>query len=103
MITRELFCIALASVFVADISMFADTIKRPLSRWLGVRIDTLKPLDCSLCLTFWLGTAYLLLNGFTLERWALVCLYAAMTPAMAEGVHTLRDLIIRILRLIQKL
>jgi hypothetical protein len=99
---KELLYIAVISTFIADISQFANTVKRPLEKWLDIRIETLKPLDCPLCLTFWLSTIYLIIRGFSLDMWCLACVYSAMTPAIGEAIHTMRDTLITALRTIQK-
>lgn len=98
----ELLSIMVVSVFVADFSGAAEgLLKRPLSKWLGVRIDSLRPFDCSLCLCFWISTIYLIATGFSWGMWAVACVLSAMTPAINESLHTMRDFIIDVLRLIQ--
>ena len=41
---------------------------------------SIKPFDCSLCMTFWVSLIYLLvINGLTIESFVLVCLSAWLT------------------------
>lgn len=70
-----------AIVFLIDMSGGVDSLKAALGRWLGIKgAITLKPFDCSLCLTHWTGLIYLLCSGqLTLLAYMVVCLLALGT------------------------
>lgn len=93
--------IAVICTFIADISGFPQTVRKILSRWLNVRIDTLKPLDCSLCLTWWTGLTYLILNEITIKNIAILSITCALTPVISELILALRDTAIKLIRYIQ--
>lgn len=93
--------IAVICTFITDISGFPQHIRKILSRWLGVKIDTLKPLDCSLCLTWWTGLTYLILTDISLKNIAVLSITCALTPVITELVMALRDTAIRLIRWIQ--
>ena len=68
MVLINLLLISAIVVFIVDISGAVDSLKSGLKRILtkGVMKDSdysLKPIDCSLCMTFWSGIIYLLCTG----------------------------------------
>lgn len=84
----QLTLIAAVVCFVIDYSGWTDTWKGWLHIDEGRRV---KPLDCSLCMTFWTGSIYLLCVGeFTLAHWAYACLLAAMNKPIGGLLHLLR-------------
>lgn len=94
-------------VFIIDISGVVDSIKRGLS-WLITkgRIVTedfsLKPFECSLCMTFWCGLLYLLVIGeFTIVKIAFVCLIAYGTKIIKSILYLLGDVLISIINKIE--
>lgn len=94
-------------VFIVDISGVMDNIKSLIMKILTKgKIDSnnyrLKPIDCSLCSTFWIGLIYLLCTSqFTIPYIALVCLLSATTPLTLELFDTIYDLIIKLLKWIR--
>lgn len=92
--------IATATVIVADLSGFIPELKEALRRMTGRRFK-LKPLDCSFCMTFWLCLAYNLCQG-TLTLWSVTyaLILSVMTPVIGEAIMTVRDLALRLIRLI---
>lgn len=51
-------------VALVDCSGFMDWAKGKLARWLGIRGEiSLKPFDCSLCMTHWTGLVWLIASG----------------------------------------
>lgn len=81
----NLILINIIVVFLIDQSGFIVEFKSWLKKLLtnGKMKDSnysLKPFDCSLCMTFWTSLIYLLIiNGLTIESFALVCLSAWLT------------------------
>lgn len=71
---------AFVAVFIIDKSGAIDSLKSLIARIISKGVFTsganipLKPLDCSLCATFWAGVIYLLcVNQFTIVNLLFVC------------------------------
>lgn len=100
MILLELLCIQLICVLVIDISGFIDSIKYGISKILtkGKIQSTdyrLKPFDCSLCMTFWVGLIYIICMGqFSLFLLAYILLLGIMTPIIKDIIILLKDICI---------
>lgn len=104
----NLFLIAVICVFIVDISGAIDSLKSAI-KWLltnGKMKNSnydLKPLSCSLCMTFWCGLIYLLVTGnFTLMYVAIVCLFSAFSCLLKSGILLVEDIITKIIQLIYK-
>ena len=109
MVLINLTLIAAIVVFIVDISGAVDSLKSGL-KWILTKGKMknsdyqLKPLDCSLCLTFWSGIIYLLItNNFTLPYLAFVCLLACFTGVIKTSILLVEDILIKITQLIYKL
>ena len=64
----NLFLISVICVLIIDLSGFIDSLKYGLSKLLTknklASIDyRLKPIDCSLCMSFWISLIYILCIG----------------------------------------
>ena len=99
----EILLIAVICVIIIDISGVIESIKSGIKRLLtnGRMSDpnySLKPLDCSFCITFWTGLAYLLItHSFSLWMLTYLLLICVMTPVIREVIVLIRDLFIKIL------
>lgn len=109
MVLINLTLIAAIVVFIVDISGVVDSLKSGL-KWILTKGKMknsdyqLKPLDCSLCMTFWSGIIYLLItNNFTLPYLAFVCLLACFTGVIKTSILLVEDILIKITQLIYKL
>lgn len=90
----NLLLIAICVVMIVDISGFIDSVKIGLKRWLGIKGGvTLKPFDCSLCMTHWTGLIYLLFTGFTLQSYALLLFISVLTPTIASAILLIREIL----------
>lgn len=105
----ELLIIAAVVVFIVDISGAVDSLKTAL-KWLltkGKMKDNnyiLKPFDCSLCMVFWVGLAYLLFTGnFTIPYIGYVCLLACFSEILKNTILLVEDIIKTIYKLIYNL
>lgn len=91
----ELILIALFWVLVVDIAQFPAEIKRGLFRWLkGKReyVDySLKPFDCSLCLTWWTGLIWIIVAGFRFDYVVLCLGIACFAPIIKDVILLTRD------------
>lgn len=90
----NLLLIAICVVMIVDISGFIDSVKIGLKRWLGIKGGvTIKPFDCSLCMTHWTGLIYLLFTGFTLQSYALLLFISVLTPTIASAILLIREIL----------
>ena len=96
----ELILIQLIIVFIIDLSGVVDSIKLFISKHLTKnKIVTtnfsIKPFDCSLCTTWWIGLIYLLIcHSFTIPYIALVTLLSYLTPLSSSILLLIKDLAI---------
>lgn len=106
----NLFILTCIIVFIIDLSGFVDEmVKRLYYKYIKVGdyhtlIPKLKPLTCSLCLSFWAGIVYLLITSqFTVLMLGYVCLLAFLTPIIGDILVMIKDVINKIINLIYKL
>lgn len=103
----NLLCMTLTIVFVIDLSGAVDTLKQLISRMLtNNKISStnfnLKPFDCSLCTTWWMGLIYLLVTGtFTYPMVAFVALLAFLADVFTNILLLLKDGIITLIKICQ--
>lgn len=100
----DLFLIQVIVVIVIDLSGVVDHFKSFLKRILtkGRMSDpnySLKPIDCSFCMTFWTGLVYLLVTN-SLSLWMLtwVLLLCVLTPVTGSILVFVRELLLRVIR-----
>lgn len=92
----NLLLITLAVVHLIDLSGFIQTIKRTILKMLGrpPQDFSLKPFDCSYCMTHHVSVIYLLcINQFTLINYVIVLSLAFMTPVIKDLMIYLKDLL----------
>lgn len=92
----NLLLITLAVVHLIDLSGFIQTIKRTILKLLGrpPQDFSLKPFDCSYCMTHHISVIYLLcINQFTLINYVIVLSLAFMTPVIKDLMIYLKDLL----------
>ena len=106
----NLFILTCIIVFIIDLSGFVDEmVKRLYYKYIKVGdyhtlIPKLKPLTCSLCLTFWAGLIYLLITSqFTILMLGYVCLLAFLSPIIGDILVMIKDVLNKIINLIYKL
>lgn len=106
----NLFLLTCIIVFVIDLSGFVDEmVKRLYYKYIKVGdyhtlIPKLKPLSCSLCMSFWVGLIYLLITSqFTMIMIGYVCLLAFLSPIIGDIFILLKDILNKIINLIYKL
>lgn len=99
----HLIAIAVICVVVIDLSGFADTMAKAVSRFVRktVNVGQLKPLTCSFCMTFWVSVIYLMASHqFTLMGLMYAVLAAFLTPAVNTLLVSVRDLAIALIHCI---
>ena len=106
----NLFILTCIIVFIIDLSGFVDEmVKRLYYKYIKVGdyhtlIPKLKPLTCSLCLSFWAGIIYLLITSqFTILMIGYVCLLAFLSPVIGDILVMIKDAVNKIINLIYKL
>lgn len=106
----NLFLLTCIIVFIIDLSGFVDEmVKRLYYKYIKVGdyhtlIPKLKPLTCSLCLSFWAGIIYLLITSqFSILMLGYVCLLSFLTPIIGDILIMIKDVINKIINLIYKL
>lgn len=85
---------------IIDISGIIDEIKIMIWKWLRkepYKEYRLKPLDCSLCMSFWIGLIYIIFNGITLFNLFIVCLFAMLSEQITNTIQLIRYIIQKIL------
>lgn len=100
----NLIYITLISVFIADLSGVMDAVKGALGKWLKCRVPSLKPFDCSLCLTWWSCFAYVMVaESITLGNIALCALCAIFADKVGDMLTLVRDIIAKTINKIYQL
>lgn len=104
----NLIILQLIVVFIIDISGIIDTIKRFIWRVLikgkPYQDFEMKPLDCSLCMMFWSGLIYIIMNNeFTLLNILIICLLAFLTNFSKDLYYLVSDLLVKLIITIRKI
>lgn len=92
----DLIFIQFILVFIIDISGFIPSLKLFISKYLTKsKIVTdnfsIKPIDCSLCMTHWVGLIYIIYTGFNLPLYAMVCILSAGTGITYKAILNIKD------------
>ena len=87
MIYLELLALAFIVVYIVDETGIVDSFKAFIKKWLDTKSDiSLKPLDCSLCMTHWVCLVYVLIFG-SLD--IFVYLYILFLSCNTDNIYTL--------------
>lgn len=99
---KDIIILTVIMVFIVDLSGVIDSIKG-LITINGRQIKHFKPFDCSLCMTFWSGLAYLLFtHSFDLWGVFAVCMMSFLTPVVKEVLQAVSEALKAIVRLSYK-
>ena len=94
----DLFELTVIVVIIVDISGFIDSIKAFVGKVLHINNVSLKPLDCSFCLNWWVSLGYLLItNQLSITAVMVALLLSTMTPVIGDLIYLMRDLIGKII------
>lgn len=101
MIYLDLFCIAVITVFIIDISGIVETVKKRIWRWLEKDIPyqgfQLKPFDCSLCMTHHICLLFALITGqFSLLIWMYICGLSLLSKGIGGALRLISDIVLRV-------
>lgn len=99
----DLIIIQAIIVFIIDISGIVDEIKQLFWKLIYPNINyktfRIKPLDCSLCMTFWVGIIYSwITSSLSIPILGFICLLAFLTPITSELLYSIKDLLLKILQ-----
>jgi len=89
-ILLNILCITFLNVFIIDKSGFIDNIENILTKLCHSKfqLHIPKPFSCSLCMTFWCGLIYLLIeHSFTLPMISYVCLCSVFTTVINDLIN----------------
>lgn len=92
----NLFILTVIICFIVDISGIIEQLKRWLFKIAypekPYRPYSLKPFDCSLCMTWWAGLVYITIYGcFDLPHIALVVLMAYLSERVKNAMELVSD------------
>lgn len=94
MIFFKLIEIAIIVVIIIDLTDLIPWIKSKVSKVLGIQNVSLKPLDCSLCATFWCCLCYVVPRGYTsLEVLTFILFLAYMSSTIKDILMLIKDVI----------
>ena len=87
MIYLELLALAFIVVYIVDETGIVDSLKTFIKRWLNTKSNiTLKPIDCSLCMTHWVCLAYAFIFN---ELSIFVYLYILFLSCNTNNIYAL--------------
>lgn len=103
----NIFLMAIILVYGIDILGFAEEMKIKLYKFIkGKNVIykpySLRPFDCSLCLSFWVGVLILIFNlKLTVINIAYVCLVSFFTPQFKDVLLVIQDFVQNIINFIR--
>lgn len=103
MILLNLLIINLAVILIVDLSGFIPQFKRFISKWLtkdkiATNDFSIKPFDCSYCMTFWILLLYLIIAGeFTFATLFAVLMITHLTDVTRQLMLLIKDLLIKLI------
>lgn len=107
MMYLNIFFTAIILVYGIDILGFAEEMKIKLFKFIKgknviYRPYSLRPLDCSLCLSFWAGILILIFSlKLTIINIAYVCMVSFFTPQYKDVLLTIQDMAQNIINFIR--
>lgn len=104
----DLIIIGMIIAFITNISGVVDSIKYGLFRLVYRNVPykhfSFKPLDCSLCQTFWIGLAYIWFTGnFTVGCVLGVSIIAMLSGHLTQLLHLIMVVFSRILEILSNI
>ena len=108
-ILTDLLLIGLSVTYIIDLSGFSNTIRKILwrisNKYKPIPDDyDPKPFTCSLCMTFWLSLAYLIIMGkFSLLTFLFACANSYLTTTYYQMMMTGKMIIDKFFEFIQRM
>lgn len=102
MITLNCFIVSVCVVLIIDQFKFVDEITSIFSKMLSnghiQKPLNIKPLSCSLCMSFWINLIYILVVGaFSIKMIFLILIISWATPITNDLLTLVKTLILKIL------
>lgn len=100
----DLILIQIIVVIIIDISGVVEHIEGLIARMLSLKKVKIHLIECSFCVSHWIGLFYLLLTGaLSLNTYAIVLVLCFLTSVTKELLWTVRDFFIYLIRLVNRL
>lgn len=100
----DLLLIQVIVVIIIDISGVVEHIEGLIARMLSLKKVSIHLIECSFCVSHWIGLFYLLLTGaLSLKTYAIVLVLCFLTSVTKEVLWTVRDFFIYLIRLVNRL
>lgn len=100
----DLAAITAIITYAIDCTDIIGTVKRWIGIWLNIEVGSMKPIDCSLCMTHWCGLLYIILTGqFSLVHWAVVCAFSLLALPLGQLINTTIDLLSALVARVSKI
>lgn len=95
---KELLLLTITIVYIIDLSGFVSEMKIRVCRLIFRRKDyqpfSLKPFDCSLCVTWWVGIIYLYMHhSISLQNIAYLAMLSFHADLIKEMIMLIKDCI----------
>ena len=101
--TLVLLLLTVMMVIIIDLTDFVDTIKQAIWKWVfkdkrQYKEFRLKPFDCSLCMSFWVGLLYLLIwETWTLPLMVYQLFLSYLTPVIKDVLLLVQTILQRMI------
>lgn len=100
----DLILIQIICVNIVDISGVVEHIEGLIARLLSLKKVRIHLIECSFCVSHWIGLLYLLVTGsLSLKTYCFVLILSFLTSVTKELLWTVRDFFIYIIRLVNRL
>lgn len=108
MIVLDLFLISCISVFIIDVSGFISTLKhfivKKLLKMHKYTEISLKPFDCSLCISWWACFVYLIVSHqLTIPLITVALFISCLTPVWKDLFYLVQDILQWLINQISKI
>lgn len=96
--------IAMIVVYIIDLSGIVESVKDALGKWIGVKVGRLKPIDCSLCMVWWVCLVYIIATGeFTLPMVLACAVLSFLSGIIKEVMQLVRELLTKGIDMVYKM
>lgn len=100
----DLILIQIIVVIIIDISGVVEHIEGLIARMLSLKKVSIHLIECSFCVSHWIGLLYLLVTGaLSLKTYCFVLILSFFTSITKELLWTVRDLFIYLIKIINRL
>jgi hypothetical protein len=99
----NIFLLALIVVYVVDVSGIVESLKEAIGKVLRIKVGRLRPLDCSLCMVWWVCLIYAICVGsLSIPMLAYISLLSFLAIRLADLMRLVSDIIGAIIEKINK-